>query len=289
MTILASIIAMPLVGARADTVIALAPVSSAMMVQAVSAETRDPPPADTAEPVSAPPAEPSQDGAIVVTARPAAPAADPLEALNARSFAVVQSVDAAVAAPVARAWSRTVPSPVRSGLRNALGNLQEPVVALNYLLQLKPGKSAETLGRFAINSTIGVAGLFDVAKRRPFNLPLRRNGFAYTLGYYGVKPGPYLYLPLMGPTTVRDLVGRIGDLSVLPVAVGRTFNDPAFVLPATTIRLIDERAEADGAIRAVREGTADPYAAVRAHYLRSRQAEIDALHDRAPPPDPVEP
>lgn len=293
MSILASIVAMPLVGARADPVVApaLASASSAMMVQAVSAETRDRPPADAgpddaAEPAPAPPAgPPPQDGAIVVTARPGAPAGDPLEALNARSFAVVQSVDEAVAAPVARAYSRTVPSPVRSGLRNALGNLQEPVVALNYLLQLKPGKSAETLGRFAINSTIGVAGLFDVAKRPPFNLPQRRNGFGYTLGYYGVKPGPYLYLPLMGPTTVRDLVGRVGDLSVLPVAVGRPFNDPAFVLPTTTIRLVDERAQADGAIRVVRDGAADPYAAVRENYLRTRQAEIDALRGRPPRQD----
>lgn len=295
MSILASIIAMPLVGVRVDPVStpALAPEPRSIVEQAPPAQTGDRPPAeaepaDAAEP--APPADapaepPQQEGAIVVTARPGAPAGDPLQGINTQSFAIVQSVDEAVAAPIARAYRRTLPSPVRSGVQNALGNLQEPVVALNYLLQLKPGKSGETLGRFAINSTIGIAGLLDVAKRRPFNLPQRRNGFGHTLGYYGVKPGPYLYLPLMGPTTVRDLVGRLGDLAVLPTAVGRPFNDPAFVLPTTTVRLIDERAEADGAIRAVREGAADPYAAVRADYLRTRQAEIDALRGRQPRQD----
>ncbi|MGF7149010.1 phospholipid-binding lipoprotein MlaA [Sphingomonas zeicaulis] len=282
MTLFASIIAVPLVGIHADLVLVPASPAPAVMVQAAQIEAGDLPSAEPPQP-----AQP-QDGTIVVTARSEAPPSDPLRGINAQSFAVVQSVDEAVTGPVARAYSRVVPSPVRSGLRNALGNLQEPIVALNYLLQLKPGKSAETLGRFAINSTIGVAGLFDVAKRQPFNLPRRNNGFGYTLGYYGVKPGPYLYLPLMGPTTVRDLVGRIGDLSVLPVAVGRPFDDPAFVLPTTTIRLVDERAQADGAIRRVREGAADPYAAVRENYLRTRQAEIDALHGRTASPTPTE-
>lgn len=219
---------------------------------------------------------------IVVTARQSPPPGDPLQALNAKSFSVVQSVDEAVTGPVARTYKKSVPSPVRSGLRNFLGNLEEPVVFLNYLLQLKPGKSAETLGRFAINSTIGGAGLLDVAKRRPFKLPHRRNGFGYTLGYYGVKPGPYMYLPLIGPTTVRDLGGRLIDLSVLPMAVGKPFSELAFVVPTTTVRLIDERAEADDEIRTVRDGDADPYSAVRAHYLRERQAEIDALRGKHP-------
>ena len=217
------------------------------------------------------------EGEIVVTARPAPPRSDPMRGLNTMSFKVTQSVDKAVTGPVARGYKKTIPSPVRSGLRNALRNLGEPVVAVNYLLQLKPAKSLETLGRLAINSTAGVAGLFDVAKKRPFNLPYHPNGFAYTLGYYGVKPGPYMYLPLIGPTTVRDLAGRLGDVSLLPVAVGRPFSDPVFVVPTTAIRLIDERAEADDAIRENRTGNADPYSAVRSKYLIQRQAEIDDL------------
>ncbi|GGE85418.1 MlaA family lipoprotein [Sphingomonas prati] len=221
---------------------------------------------------------------IIVQGRPRT-ASDPLEGVNARSFALVQSVDTAVTGPVALAYRDTVPRPVRSGLRNFLGNLTEPVVALNYLLQLKPGKSAETLGRFAVNSTIGVAGLFDVAKKRPFSLPRRPNGFGNTLGYYGVKSGAYLYLPFMGPTTVRDLVGRVLDISVLPVAIGQPFSDPLYVIPTTTVRLLDERAEADEQIKALRKD-GDPYWNVRQHYLRERQAQIDALHRKRIRKDP---
>jgi phospholipid-binding lipoprotein MlaA len=222
------------------------------------------------------PVEP--DDTIIVQGRPRT-ASDPLQRLNADSFALVQSVDAAVTGPVALAYRDAVPKPVRSGLRNFLSNLSEPIVALNYLLQLKPGKSAETLGRFAVNSTIGVAGLIDVAKRRPFSLPRRANGFGNTMGYYGVKPGAYLYLPFMGPTTVRDLVGRVADISVLPVAIGRPFSDPIYTIPATTVRMLDQRAEADEQIQALRKG-ADPYWDVRQQYLRGRQAEIDALHQK---------
>lgn len=230
-----------------------------------------------AEPVS--PGE-AQHGDIVVSGKARAAPGDPLQGLNTQSYKTVQAVDEVVTGPIALTYKKIVPNPIRSGLRNFLSNLSEPVVAINYLLQLKPGKSAETVGRFAINSTVGVAGLVDVAKKKPFKLPRRANGFGNTLGYYGVKPGPFLYLPLMGPTTVRDLVGRIADVSVLPVAVGQPFSDPMFAISTTTIRLIDERAEADEAMRKLLEGSKNPYATVREDYLHTRQAEIDALHGR---------
>jgi phospholipid-binding lipoprotein MlaA len=220
------------------------------------------------------------EGEIVVTARPVPPRSDPMQAVNRTSFKVVRSVDEAVTGPLARGYKTTIPSPVRGGVRNALRNLGEPAVIVNYMLQLKPGKSLETLGRLAINSTVGVAGLFDVAKKRPFNLPYRPNGLANTLGYYGVKPGPYMYLPLIGPTTVRDLAGRAGDISLLPLAVGGPFSDPLFTGPATVIRMIDQRAEADDAIRKNITENADPYSATRSKYLKQRQAEIAALRGR---------
>lgn len=103
-------------------------------------------------------------------------------------------------------------SPIRSGLRNFRFNLHEPIVCVNFLFQHKVGKAGETLARFAINSTIGVAGVFDMAKRRTFRLPRRRNGFGDTMGFYGVKPGPYFFLPLIGPTTARDLLGTVAGL-----------------------------------------------------------------------------
>jgi phospholipid-binding lipoprotein MlaA len=214
---------------------------------------------------------------IVVTGRTRSPG-DPLAGLNVKSYAAVQSVDNAVTGPLAMAYRKAVPRPIRSGLRNFLSNLQEPVVAVNYLLQFKPGKSAETVGRFAVNSTVGVAGVLDVAKKRPFRLPRRTNGFAYTLGYHGIGPGPFLYLPFIGPTTARDLVGRVMDVSFLPFAAGSPFDQAAFSLPTTAVRLLDERAESDAGMRKMLDGVMDPYAVVRKDYLGRRQAEINALH-----------
>jgi phospholipid-binding lipoprotein MlaA len=226
-------------------------------------------------------ADPADGNEIVVTARPRAPKIDPLQELNADSFEIVQDVDDAVVGPVALAYEDTVPSPVRSGISNFLSNLGEPIVFLNYLLQLKPGKAMETLGRFTINSTIGIGGLVDVAKKPPFNLPKRNNGFANTLGYYGVEPGPFLFLPLIGPTTVRDLFGRVVDLSVLPVGVGKPFNELVYTLPAGIITSLDTRAEQDEQFRKLREAD-DPYIATRELYLKQRQAEIDALRGKEP-------
>lgn len=215
---------------------------------------------------------------------------DPLQTVNAKAFAVTQRVDEAFIGPAALAYERTLPRPVRSGLRNFLNNLHEPNVFLNYLVQIKPGKAGETLGRFALNSTIGVAGLFDVAKRRPFNLPRRANGFADTLGFYGVKPGPFLFLPLFGATTVRDLFGTGVDQLASPLSlVGKPFNQTGYRVSRAAFSTLDHRAEFDEQLIKIRD-SADPYAARRQFYLEGRQAEIDGLHGshhRAGNPDPA--
>ncbi|MFA5967765.1 MAG: MlaA family lipoprotein [Sphingomonas sp.] len=223
----------------------------------------------------------SQD-AIVVTARRGNVPGDPLENVNIKVFDVTQSVDKAVTGPIAHTYKHTLPNPVRSGLRNFFGNLNEPVIFLNFLLQIKPGKAMETVGRFAVNSTIGGAGLFDVAKKKPFNLPHRPNGFADTMGYYGVKPGPFFYLPIVGPTTLRDAIGDGLDRFVVPLAVGFPFNRLYYIIPSATVKSIDSRAEFDDQIEALRANV-DPYVATRKYYLLRRQAEIDELHGKHPP------
>lgn len=231
-----------------------------------------------------PAAPPVAGNEIVVQARTEAPPGDPMIAINEKSYEAVQAVDDAVVGPTAMAYKKAVPSPVRKGLRNFLSNLTEPVVALNFLLQLKPGKAAETLGRFAVNSTFGVAGLVDVAKTKPFNLPYRRNGLAYTLGFYGVKPGPYLFLPLVGPTTVRDLFGLTVDRALVPLAVGEPLTEPAYVVASNVIKSLDDRVQDNARLREVRENSADPYGSIKEYYMSTRQAEIDALKGRKPPP-----
>ncbi|MBB3858975.1 phospholipid-binding lipoprotein MlaA [Novosphingobium hassiacum] len=217
--------------------------------------------------------------AIVVSGEREVPQ-DPMQAVNEASYNAVQAVDGAVIAPLAVGYEKAVPAPVRKGLRNFLLNLTEPVVALNFLLQLKPGKAAETLGRFAINSTIGVAGLIDVAKKKPFNLPYRVNGFGYTFGYYGIGTGPYFFLPLVGPTTLRDVVGLGLDRFLMPFAVGGPLKHPAYVYGGFVVRSLDDRVEKDALFARIREES-NPYASYRELYLKTRQAEIDALKGKA--------
>lgn len=214
---------------------------------------------------------------IIVSARAHAPPGDPLERVNVQAFAFTRSADRALVGPLAMAYKQALPEPLRDGLGNALSNLREPAVFLAFLLQARIGKAVETAGRFAINSTLGAAGLFDLARRKPFGLPRRRNGFADTFGFYGLGPGPYLFLPLVGPTTVRDLIGGGLDRLLLPLAVGRPFNRFAYGAVTGTLSALNRRVAIDEQLRGLL-ATPDPYAALRDAYLRQRQAEIDGLH-----------
>ncbi|MFA6218747.1 MAG: VacJ family lipoprotein [Erythrobacter sp.] len=215
---------------------------------------------------------------IVVTG--GTPEGDPAQQLNAATFETVQKIDDAVVAPLAKAYDRQVPKPLRSGLRNFLRNLGEPVNFLNFMLQLKPGRALKSLGRFTINSTIGVAGLFEVAGKDPFNLRYEPNGLANTLGYYGVGPGPYLYLPFIGSTTLRDLFGRVVDISTIPAVAGRPFNQPVYAISAGALNSLESRILIDEQITAVRDQCGDAYSATRDIYLIGRQLEIDGLRGR---------
>jgi phospholipid-binding lipoprotein MlaA len=231
----------------------------------------------------------SSQNEIVVSGDTRASRADPLQEVNQASYQAVQAVDQAFVGPVAKGYERAIPEPVRDGVRNALRNLSEPVNFLNFVLQLKIGKAFETVGRFAINSTIGVAGLFDVAKKKSINLPYRRNGFANTMGFYGIKPGPYFYLPLLGPTTLRDLFGNSLDIMLLPNVVGAPFNRSAYAIPTNVVMQLNARVERDAEIQRLQKESPNPYAESRTLYLEMRQAEIDALKaKRKPsPPEPV--
>ncbi len=207
---------------------------------------------------------------------------DPLEGFNRKMFAVQDGLDRAIIRPAAIGYRHVVPKPVRGGLRHFISNLTEPIVFLNYLLQLKPGKAAETLVRFTVNSTIGVGGVLDVAKLPSIGLPHRPNGFGNTLGFYGIKPGPYLFLPLVGPTNLRDFLGGQADNLTIPVlAAGKPFNQPAYLVPNVVIGGLDQREQNDEDLRALYAGAVDPYASLRSVYLQDRKAEIDALHHRS--------
>jgi len=227
---------------------------------------------------------------IVVTARAASPI-DPLARFNVESFKAIQSVDKAVIGPIAHGYEKGVPGPVRSGLRNFLRNLDEPVSFVNYLLQLKPGRAVKSLGRFTVNSTLGFGGVFDVAKRKPFNLPYKPNGFANTFACWGIGNGPYFFLPLVGPITLRDMIGLGMDRAAIPLAVGKPFNKPYYAIPAGVIDSLNDRIEMDGQLNKLREESPDPYVAMRELYLKQRRAEVGAICPRHgdAKPDPALP
>jgi len=213
------------------------------------------------------------------------PADDPLEGFNRISFKVSMALDKAVIRPAAMAYKTVVPKPLRDGTRNALSNLGEPIVLLNDLLQLKPKRAARTLGRFLLNSILGLGGLFDIAKEKKFKLPHHANSLGDTLGFYGVKPGPYIYMPILGPTTLRDAIGsaegRIpGALSIDPL----NRNDQ-LGLAAVIAGGLDQRVENDFDLKTLLEDAVDPYATFRSTWLQDRQGEIDGLKA----PDGVEP
>lgn len=279
------------------------PVAASVPAPATSPAATDQPATPTIPAAAPPPAVRAADpGDIVVTARRGPPPGDPVEKINTVSFEAMQGVDKAFVGPIATVYQKGVPEPLRDGLHNAMNNLSEPINFVNYLLQLKPGKALRTLGRFTINTTVGVGGLFDVAKRKPFKLAYRRNGFANTFGYYGIGNGPYLFLPLIGPTTVRDLTGRLLDLSLLPTVVRGPFKSPYYSIGTGVIRSLDDRVEFDDTLRKLREECPDSYASERQWYLATREADIADLHGRhvdvvallpeclqpeVPPPPPV--
>lgn len=227
---------------------------------------------ELSDPLADPAAEPAP--AAVVAKPRRHPKDDPLEGFNRFMFGIHMKLDKAIYRPLAMAHKTVIPKPARSGLRNFFTNLSEPLAFLNFLLQLKIGKAAETFARFGINSTLGIAGLFDIAKRDDFKLPHRENGFGNTLARYGVGPGPYIFLPFLGPSTLRDLAAEPADGAVLPVAIGKPFSRAEYQLATGILEGLDRRAEADPELKALFSGAVDPYATLRSAWLQNRAAQV---------------
>lgn len=255
---------------------AVADGSAAVVVAdtAVAPSVAEPPVA--AEPAMAAVSSDQQDIVVTATRRSKS---DPLQSVNMESFALSVAVDTAMIRPVAKGYQKVLPAPVRDGIRNILNNLREPITVINCVLQHKIGRAAKTVGRLLINTTLGVGGLFDMARRKPFKIREYPNSFANTLGFYGVKTGAFLYIPLVGPTTVRDLIGSTVDRFIVPFAVGGPLRNPAVTLPMGVFGTLDQRAQLDETIEALRKDKSKAYQATREFYLTRRQAQIDELHD----------
>lgn len=220
--------------------------------------------------------KPADLNVIVVEGKAGPPPGDPVMEINEAVFGVSMAVDDALVEPIADTYRDDFPTPIRKGLRNFFRNLTEPVNFLNFLLQGKPLDAIKTFGRFAINTTLGIGGLIDWAKNDNFKLPYQRNGFANTLGYYGVGTGPFLVLPLVGATTLRDALGGLADTLVLPTAVGKPFDTLYYAVPAYTVNSLEWRIEFDDQLAEIK-GAAVPYDLLKQYYLERREREINAL------------
>ncbi len=200
---------------------------------------------------------------------------DPWEGFNRGVWAVNRGADKVIAKPVTQVYRAVTPRPARDGVRNFFSNVAEPWSFINNILQLKIDRAVRNLGRFVVNSTVGVGGLFDHATR--FGIQPAIEDFGQTLAVWGANGGPYVMLPLLGPATFRDGIGTGIGFFADPYQV--CLNDcglPKGVPTGLTgMRIISARSAlietgADNFL----ESSLDPYAAARSAFLQRRRAEI---------------
>jgi phospholipid-binding lipoprotein MlaA len=191
---------------------------------------------------------------------------DPLEGLNRTIFTVNDKLDQYALKPVAKGYVWATPQPVRDSVTNFFSNIGDVYIAANNLLQLKITDGVEDIMRIVINTTFGVGGLFDVATLA--RLPKHDNDLGLTLGHYGVPAGPYLVLPLFGPSTVRDAVGSVGNYYVNPLSY---IHPDALSWALYGLNVVNTRANLLSASDVLEGAALDKYSFVRNAYLQRRQ------------------
>jgi phospholipid-binding lipoprotein MlaA len=200
---------------------------------------------------------------------------DPWESYNREADGVNREFDKAIAKRVAKGYQNITPDPLDRGITNFFNNLADVPSSINNLLQLKPLRALSDLGRFGINSTIGILGLFDVASN--IGLESYKEDLGQTLGYWGVGE-TYFVIPFLGPSTARDFVGRIGDAFLNPL----TYTTQTIYWTLTVLNLVDTRADLLATTDVLEEAAVDPYTFTREGYLQSRRKKIV---DGAPEPE----
>ncbi len=202
-------------------------------------------------------------------------ARDPWESMNRSVYKFNDKLDNVVIQPAAKAYVAVLPSPVRTGIQNFLGNIGDVWSMANSALQLKGQATAETFMRITVNTLLGLGGVLDVATE--MRLEKRKEDFGQTLGYWGVKSGPYVVLPIFGPSTLRDTLAMPLDMKGDAV---QQFNDPATRNVLSVTRVMDVRAGLLQTVDVIKAAALDPYSFVRDAYLQKREYEI---HDGNPP------
>lgn len=201
---------------------------------------------------------------------------DPFEPMNRASYAVNEVVDGYVVKPIAQAYVDYTPKLVQTGVRNFFGNIDDFISFINGMLQNKPEKAGHDLGRVITNTGFGLLGLIDIASEA--GIPKGNEDFGQTFGYWGIPQGPYLFIPVLGPTTVRDGTGLIVRAYTTPIGY---IPDVATRNILWGIGFLDARAAALQAESLIDQASLDRYTFIRRAYLQRRQYLV---YDGAPPP-----
>jgi phospholipid-binding lipoprotein MlaA len=210
---------------------------------------------------------------------------DPYERFNRGTWAFNDAADTVLIKPATTVYRTVTPVPARRGISRVFSNLGEPLNFVNNLLQGKPKRAMNSLGRFVVNSTIGVGGLADHAT--DLGLKPTPEDFGQTFARYGAKNSPYLVLPLLGPSTVRDGIGTAVQFALDPTQAGLkevgVSQTGRYVVTGT--RVIDTRSQLiEGGVDALLESSADPYATARSAYFQRRSAQIADRENRGAEP-----
>jgi phospholipid-binding lipoprotein MlaA len=200
---------------------------------------------------------------------------DPIEGFNRAMYAFNDGLDTAIIRPVATGYDAVLPAPVKTGVTNFFGNIEDVFIGVNNLLQGKIPAAASDFGRVLINTTVGVLGLIDWASDA--GLEKHDEDFGQTFGRWGVGNGAYVVIPVFGPRTARDTVGLVLDVATDPVAN----HEPARTRDlAIVLRLVNDRANLLAADKVVEEAALDKYSYIRDAYLQRRR---NLIHDGNPP------
>jgi phospholipid-binding lipoprotein MlaA len=205
---------------------------------------------------------------------------DPLEPTNRVFYAVNNGLDTVILRPAALAYRYVVPGPVREGVHNVLSNIGTPVQLSNDILEGKPRRAGDTTMRFLINTTAGVLGIFDVATK--WGYPNHDADFGMTLANWGVPEGPFLFLPVLGPSNPRDAAGFGVDIALDPFTWIGPKHDTGLTIFNWTrygLNALDSRERVLDALDQIKKTALDPYATFRSLYRQHRHAQIEELRN----------
>jgi len=200
---------------------------------------------------------------------------DPFESFNRKVYTFNDTIDRAAVKPIAQAYVKAVPNPIRAGVSNILSNLNDISVALNNILQGKLKNAFSDLGRFTINTTVGLFGIFDVASTT--GLDKNDEDFGQTLGYWGIGDGPYIVLPFFGPSNLRDSVSRVVDIKTSAINLMLEPKDRNILF---SFNIIHRRSQLLNASNILSIAAIDEYEFVRDAYFQKR---LNQIYDGNPP------